>query len=106
VIKGGSWLKSNLAASHPLYRGYELYNNFAGRQSWDQIAVLLLTELSKDFFTYQVGQCIVHPDGSNSWQDELNGKHKYVVLNPDMDVQTITRFTDSLMVEQPVDLNH
>ena len=106
VITGGGWLKDNLKPSHPLYRGYELYNNFAGRQSWDQIAVLLLTDSSEDFFTYQVGECIVHPDGSNSWQNKLNGRHKYVVLNPGVNVQTIIRFTDSLMVELPVDINY
>lgn len=98
IITGGNWLKNKLSSSHPLYRGYELYNNFAGRQSWDQIAVLLLTDQSKDFFTFQKGNCIVHPDGSNSWQDASNGKHKYLLLNPAVENQTITRFTDSLMV--------
>ncbi|MBC8005884.1 MAG: nucleoside hydrolase [Verrucomicrobia bacterium] len=97
VITGGNGLKETLKPSHPLYRGYELYNNFAGRPSWDQIAVLLLTSESQKFFNYKTGTCIVNPDGSNSWKDEKKGKHQHVVFNPSVDVNSIVTYTDNLM---------
>lgn len=103
VITGGRGLKETLKPSHPLYRGYELYNNFAGRPSWDQIAVLLLTAESNKFFNYKTGTCIVNPDGSNSWKDDKKGKHQHVVFNPSAEVNSIVRYTDSLMAGSSLD---
>lgn len=42
VITDGQYLKDRLSPGSPIYRAYQLYNNFAGRSSWDQIAVFLL----------------------------------------------------------------
>lgn len=97
VITGGKGLMETLKPSHPLYRGYELYNNFAGRPSWDQIAVLLITSESEKFFNYKTGTCIVNTDGSNSWEDDKNGKHKYAIFSPSVDVNSIINFTENLM---------
>lgn len=98
VITGSTWLKNILNQKHPLYRGYELYNNFSGRPSWDQLAVLFLTEQSKEFFSYTNGYCVVNPDGSNTWQNNISGNHSYAVLNPAIDVNYIGRYIDYLMV--------
>lgn len=103
VITGGKGLKETLKPSHPLYRGYELYNNFAGRPSWDQIAVLLLTSESQKFFNYKTGTCTVNPDGSNNWKDDKKGKHQYVVFNPSADINSIVRYTDNLMAGRNLD---
>lgn len=97
VITGGKGLKDKLNASHPLYRGYELYNQFAGRPSWDQIAILLLTSESEKFFLHKTGTCIVNPDGSNSWKDKKNGKHQYVTFNSSVDVDFVVSYTENLM---------
>jgi inosine-uridine nucleoside N-ribohydrolase len=97
IITGGSSLKEKLKSDHPVYRAYELYNNFAGRPSWEQIAVLLLTHQSKNMFSYISGNCIVSQDGSNGWKNDENGKHKYVVLNPSIENVQVCNSIDSLM---------
>jgi inosine-uridine nucleoside N-ribohydrolase len=98
VITGGHWLKDNLSLKHPVYRSYELYNNFAGRQSWDQLAVLQLIDSANKFFSFISGRCIVAPDGSNTWENSKTGKHRYAVLNPEFNVAEISNFIDSLMI--------
>ena len=98
VITGGSRLKDNLSSTHPVYRAYQLYNNFAGRQSWDQLAVLQLIDSANKYFSFINGQCIVAPDGSNTWKNIKNDKHRYVVLNPEINVAEISNFIDSLMI--------
>ena len=98
IITGGKKLKSEVPANHILYRSYELYNDFAGRQSWDQVAVLLLTDQADRFFSFVNGRCIVAPDGSNTWKSNTVGKHQYVILNPEITTDRISIFTDDLMI--------
>jgi purine nucleosidase len=95
VITGGNWLKEKLVPGHPVYRGYELYNNFAGRQSWDQIAVLQLFPQGRKYFTSVKGNCIVASDGSNTWEHNKQGRHRYVVLEPDTGL--VKQLIDNLM---------
>lgn len=97
VITGGSWLKEKLKTKHPVYLAYDLYNGFAGRPSWDQIAVLLLTEQSKSMFSQIQGSCIVFQNGSNSWEDDNNGKHMYIRLKPSIGNIPVSNSIDSLM---------
>lgn len=97
IITGGDWLKQKLASGHPVYRGYELYNGFSGRQSWDQTAILQLTKKADRFFSFVRGNCIVAPDGSNIWEDDPSGNHRYVVLNSAVDADSVKIFTDHLM---------
>ncbi|HCY41328.1 MAG TPA: nucleoside hydrolase [Prolixibacteraceae bacterium] len=98
IITGGERLKSEIPTNHILYRSYELYNNFAGRQSWDQIAVLLLIHQADRFFSFVNGRCVVAPDGSNTWESNPSGKHQYVILNPEINADRIAIFTDDLMI--------
>ena len=98
IITGGSWLKENLHTEHPVYRAYELYNNFAGRQSWDQLAVLQLIDSANEYFSFISGQCIVATDGSNTWKTSKISKHRYLVLNPDIEAKEISQLIDRLMV--------
>lgn len=98
IITGGNRLKSQVPNNHILYRSYDLYNNFAGRQSWDQIAVLLLTDQADRFFYFVNGYCMVAPDGSNTWESAPAGKHQYVILNPEISADRISIFTDDLMI--------
>lgn len=97
VITGGSWLRENLPDSHPVRRSYELYNGFAGRQSWDQIAVLHLVPGFERYVDFVYGECVVAQDGSNTWQNQEQGRHKYVVFKKETDIAKITRYVDGLM---------
>ncbi|HEV7348591.1 nucleoside hydrolase [Telluribacter sp.] len=100
VIKtGGPFLKSKLSADSPVYRAYELYNNFQGRASWDQVAVyLLMEEAGKYFSTVSQGYCHVNEDGSNQWRTDKDSLHEYVVLKPDADVEAIARSMDKMAI--------
>ncbi|MCF8364060.1 MAG: nucleoside hydrolase [Prolixibacteraceae bacterium] len=98
LITGGTRLKGNLEPGHPVYRAYELYNGFAGRQSWDQIAVLQLVDESRQYFSYVTGTCKVNPDGSNSWVGDQSGKHRYLVMNPSVEPDYISTYIDRLMM--------
>ena len=98
IITGGKKLKSEVPANHILYRSYELYNNFAGRQSWDQVAVLLLTDQADRFFSFEKGHCVIAPDGSNTWESAPAGKHQSVILNPEINTDDISTITDDLMI--------
>ncbi len=97
VITGGNWLKKALPNQHPVYRGYELFNNFSGRQSWDQLAVLQLTDQPNHFFSYIKGWCRIAPDGSNTWENNELGRHRYIVLNSDSDADSVKQLIDGLM---------
>ena len=97
VITGGEELKEMLPAEHPVYRGYELYNNFAGRQSWDQLAVLDILDSAEEMFTFVKGECIVAPDGSNTWRDDDTGLHSYARLKDENGAEYVRRYIDNLM---------
>ncbi len=81
-IMTGARLKS-LPASSPVRRAYELYNGLNNRESWDQTAVLYavrgpdgtrsLWELSPR------GRCVIAEDGSNTWQAQIDGPHRYLI---------------------------
>jgi len=100
IITGGNWLKENLYPGHPVYRAYELFNNFAGRQSWDQLAVLQLIDSANEYFSFINGRCIVASDGSNTWEKTKKGNHRYLVLNPEIESMEISHLIDSLMLEK------
>lgn len=97
IITGGEKLKEKLVQGHPVYRGYELYNGFAGRQSWDQIAVLQLIRTGEKLFSSIRGKCIVAPDGSNTWENIPDGPHSYVVLNSGTATKSVKKLIDGLM---------
>jgi inosine-uridine nucleoside N-ribohydrolase len=98
IITGNSWLKENLSAKNPVYRAYELYNNFSGRQSWDQLAVLQLIDSANKYFSFINGQCIIARNGSNTWKIGPNTKHRYLVIKPDININEISSYIDRLMV--------
>jgi len=97
IITGGSWLKEKMNPQHPVYRGYELYNDFAGRQSWDQLAVLQLLPNAESLFSFVNGNVVVAPDGSNTWVNKEEGKHRYTIIKPGVGSETVTNLVDSLM---------
>jgi hypothetical protein len=71
-----------------------------GRMSWDETAVLIAVYGTEGFFDTRRGTIIVYPDGSNSWKDDPEGKHQYVIQK--MPVPEITRFIEDRMMHIPV----
>lgn len=100
ILTGGTYLKSQLSETNPMYRAYQLYNNFAGRPAWDQVAVLLLDETAERYFELDTdGYVEVAPDGSNTWKagEKKAGKqHAYVKIKQGTSPETIARYMDSL----------
>ncbi len=101
IVTGGNYLKQKLDATSPVYRAYELYNNFKGRASWDQVAVLLLTDKSSGFFEYVTdGYCEVAPDGSNKWVPGNKRNHAYIKIKPGVDPDVIAKMIDDMVIKE------
>lgn len=99
VVTGGNSLRDRLSPNHPVHRAYELYNQFAGRQSWDQIAILLFTGKADTFFSYsKYGRCEVTSDGSNIWREDTSGNHRYVNIRPAVNIKEIEYYIESLIL--------
>jgi len=102
ILTGGTYLRSQLPQANPVYRAYQLYNGFAGRPAWDQVAVLLLDEKAEPYFELERnGHVAVAPDGSNVWkagEKKPGKKHAYVKIRPGTSPDTIARYIDSLVL--------
>jgi inosine-uridine nucleoside N-ribohydrolase len=70
-----------------------------GRKSWDQTAVLIATYGTEGFFDTVKGRIVVNRDGSNSWKDDPDGNHEYVILK--MRLNEISRFIEDRMMHLP-----
>jgi len=71
-----------------------------GRMSWDETAVLIGVYGTEGFFNTVRGRIIVKADGSNSWENDPEGKHQYVVQK--MPVPEITWFIEDRMMHLPI----
>lgn len=101
IVTGDESIKKQLIPKHPLYRAYELYNNFAGRASWDQVTALLLTSDASHYFDLDnAGNCEVEPDGSNKWLPGVKGKQYIVRFKPNVNIQEIAAHITRLMLEE------
>ncbi len=82
LVSGGASFQSRCSPNSPIYWGYELYNGFKGRASWDQVSILEAVEGAAPYFSEQKdGHCAVSPDGSNQWLPPANGTHGYLRLS-------------------------
>lgn len=98
VITGGQYLKEKLSPKSPVYRSYELYNNFKGRSSWDQLAVYLLLEESAQYFdTVSDGYCHVLDDGSNIWKTDTDKNHEYLIFKSGVNREELARKIDDMV---------
>jgi inosine-uridine nucleoside N-ribohydrolase len=100
VITGGQYLKDKIPVKSPVYRAYQLYNNFDGRSSWDQIALFLLLDESKKYFdTVKDGYCEVKDDGSNKWMtDKDSPYHEYLVFKPNANQKELAKVIDDMVL--------
>jgi inosine-uridine nucleoside N-ribohydrolase len=70
-----------------------------GRMSWDETAVLIAVYGTEGFFDTKRGTITVYPDGRNSWNDDPEGKHQYVIQK--MAIPEITKFIEDRMMHLP-----
>ncbi|WP_420150503.1 nucleoside hydrolase [Spirosoma sp.] len=97
LVTGGTEFKVRCKPNSPIYRGYELYNNFKGRASWDQVAVLEALEGPDAYFSIvKNGHCAVSADGSNEWKAPANPIHAYLAIKAEPD--QIRNRIDELML--------
>ncbi len=92
---GSNPVKDVFRISMPVWKG-----DSAGRYSWDQTAVLIAVNGISPYFNPVKGKIIVHPDGSNEWQNEENGMHEYVSFK--MPKDQLTQVIENLMLHKPV----
>lgn len=98
IITGDSRLHS-LSDQHPVYRSYELFNNFAGRASWDQVAVFLLTDKSHEYFYLESdGYCHVHMDGYNKWIEGAPSNHSYIKFKEEATIPEISNLITGMIL--------
>jgi inosine-uridine nucleoside N-ribohydrolase len=71
-----------------------------GRKSWDETAALIAVYGTEGFFDTRKGTIIVNTDGSNTWKDDPEGKHQYVIQK--MPVPEITKFIEDRMMHNPL----
>jgi inosine-uridine nucleoside N-ribohydrolase len=71
-----------------------------GRMSWDETAVLIGVYGTAGFFDTVRGQIVVNLDGSNTWENNPQGNHQYVIQK--MPVAEMSRFIEDRMMHQPL----
>jgi pyrimidine-specific ribonucleoside hydrolase len=71
-----------------------------GRMSWDETAVLIGVYGTDGFFETVPGKIIVNADGSNSWLNDTEGKHIYVIQK--MPVPEMAKFIEDRIMHIPV----
>lgn len=101
IETGGEYLKSKLPLSSPVYRAYELFNNFKGRASWDQVAVFLLKDEAGEYFERITnGYCHVYEDGSNEWIPNKDSEHEYLRFKQGANYNEIARIMDDMTLKK------
>ena len=82
-----------------MYRAYELYNNFDGRASWDQVTAFLLTDQAAHYFDMDnAGHCQLEADGSNRWIPGKSGNQFIVKFRPGIDPRKVAALITDLML--------
>jgi inosine-uridine nucleoside N-ribohydrolase len=96
IITGGAYLSKSLPDNSPVRRAYQLYNNFQGRQSWDQASVLYAIAPHDYWDVKRNGRCVVDKDGSNRWVEENPNKHHGYLVEK-MNPTEVAKVIDALM---------
>jgi inosine-uridine nucleoside N-ribohydrolase len=71
-----------------------------GRMSWDETAVLIAVYGTDGFFDVKRGQIVVDQAGSNSWNDNPEGKQYYVIQKMPRD--EMAKFIEDRMMHKPM----
>lgn len=98
IISGGEFVRTALQPDHPVWQGYKLYNDFEGRASWDQVAILYaISSNAEDYWDLQYGHVRVDADGSNTWDREENPTMQAYLVEK-MNPSEIAKIIDSLII--------
>lgn len=99
ILSGGERIKQILPEQHPVYQAYKLYNNFASRPSWDQLAVYMLCKEFNNYFEkVDNGYCQVNEVGENCWvKGENKFKHSYIRLKDETYTEKVATAIDAMM---------
>lgn len=98
IISGGEFVRAALPPDHPVWQGYKLYNDFKGRASWDQVAVLYAVSANAgNYWDLQHGHVRVEVDGSNTWNGEENQTMQAYLVEK-MNPLEIAKIIDSLII--------
>ncbi len=97
IITGGEYMKKSISSDSPVWRAYELYNDFAGRPSWDQASILYAIFPESDYWIIKKGGFVlVEEDGSNKWISGKINNHAY--LTEKMNPNEVAKIIDALMI--------
>jgi inosine-uridine nucleoside N-ribohydrolase len=100
AIETGARLATETPESNPVRKAFELYTGGKNRFSWDQTAALYAVRGARDYWDLVGdGQCVVAPDGLNSWREVPGGQHGYI--REKMAPAQLARVIEDLMVEPP-----
>lgn len=103
IITGGQSLKEQIPVHSPVYRAYELYNNFQGRASWDQVTAFLLTKEASTYMDLDNnGSCFLYNDGSNEWRRGKGGKQSIVRLKSTANIKELAKKITDLMIGKDI----
>lgn len=99
IITGRAYAK--VKGPHAAKRAYFLFNEWQGRQSWDQTAVLYAGRgldggLGEVWDLSPPGRMVIEKDGVNGWQTEEGGPHRYLVEK--MEPGKVGEMIEKLMV--------
>ncbi|MEX2574057.1 MAG: hypothetical protein WD317_07160 [Balneolaceae bacterium] len=94
-----------LDPSHPVYRAYADHPSdplVNGRQSWDQTAVLAAVRNPEFYWDLSgPGRVTVDEDGSNSWVDDPEGRHLYLIEREVPGPEKVASIIGELMGDMP-----
>ena len=100
VVTGGARLRDATDESHPVYRAYEIFNDFAGRFSWDQTAVLAAVRGPAPLWdVVDEGAFEYDPDGAYRWRTDIDEDHAYLIERAPVDA--VEEAIDRLMAKPP-----
>jgi hypothetical protein len=101
VLTGGK--TTLLPQTSPVRRAYELYNGGLPHKSWDQTAVLYgvhcVTQDRGLWTLSSPGTCEIDANGRNTWRDDPNGRHQYLIAR--MAPAQVATIIEDLMLEVP-----
>jgi hypothetical protein len=66
--------------------------------SWDEATTLIAVRGAEKYFNTVKGRIIVHPNGSNTWQDDPEGQHEYLTWKTP--VEELTTIIEDLMMHE------
>ena len=100
IKTGGEFFRKQASLKSPVRRAYELYNQFRGRSSWDQTAVLYAVRGRGEYFSvHKQGHNHIFSDGSNEWRSSPDKDHVYLAKK--MKPEELAGIIDGLMIQQP-----